>query len=117
MRSFFVLEGVESIETPAQRSEGLGVRLSYFLGSFLEDAINAAKEAAAHPDLYKLWKPVEDVNDPNFHDIAPVMSYGPKAKGFGITCPRDGEPDCSIVDALDKEGLAGEATRSTDARH
>lgn len=27
--------------------------------------------------------------DPDYHEINPVMLYGPKARGFGVECPRD----------------------------
>ena len=44
--------------------------------------------------------------DPNFYQICPVLALGEKGKGFGKICPRDGRPNCSIVDALDPEHRA-----------
>ena len=39
--------------------------------------------------------------DPNFHQVAGLLAYGPLALGKGQHCPRDGRPGCSIVDALE----------------
>ena len=39
--------------------------------------------------------------DPNFYEIAPVLAMGSKGLGFQKVCPRDGQPGCSIVDAVD----------------
>jgi len=39
--------------------------------------------------------------DPNYHEINPVILYGPKARGFGIQCPRDKCMGTSYADALD----------------
>eukprot|EP00931_Biecheleriopsis_adriatica_P084073 TRINITY_DN5777_c0_g1_i4.p1 TRINITY_DN5777_c0_g1~~TRINITY_DN5777_c0_g1_i4.p1 ORF type:complete len:1558 (-),score=201.81 TRINITY_DN5777_c0_g1_i4:84-4205(-) len=47
--------------------------------------------------------------DPNFKQMAPLFSYGEHAPGFGMTCPRDGMPNCSIVDAVILEGDSGPA--------
>lgn len=48
--------------------------------------------------------------NPNFHQLAGVMAYGPWALGKGQCCPRDGKPDCSIVDALEARGKSAHAT-------
>ena len=42
-------------------------------------------------------------SNPNFYQLAGLLSYGPSALGKHKICPRDGMPDCSIVDALRKE--------------
>lgn len=34
-------------------------------------------------------------------EINPVMLYGPKARGFGMECPRDKKMGSSYADALD----------------
>eukprot|EP00435_Cladocopium_sp_Y103_P074134 s1104_g47.t1 len=39
--------------------------------------------------------------DPDYHEINPVMLYGPKARGFGMECPRDKKMGSSYADALD----------------
>ena len=39
--------------------------------------------------------------DPNFYEIAPVLAMGRSGLGFQKVCPRDGQPGCSIVDAVD----------------
>lgn len=39
-------------------------------------------------------------SNPNFYEIAPVLAYGPNGLGYGKTCPRDGKPNCSLVDAV-----------------
>eukprot|EP00929_Paragymnodinium_shiwhaense_P047505 TRINITY_DN24095_c0_g1_i1.p1 TRINITY_DN24095_c0_g1~~TRINITY_DN24095_c0_g1_i1.p1 ORF type:complete len:1117 (+),score=192.80 TRINITY_DN24095_c0_g1_i1:107-3457(+) len=38
--------------------------------------------------------------NPNFHQMAPVLSFGEYGLGHSRTCPRDGDMHCSIVDAL-----------------
>lgn len=48
--------------------------------------------------------------NPNFHQVAGVLAYGPWALGKGLCCPRDGRPDCSIVDALETESNSARAT-------
>eukprot|EP00435_Cladocopium_sp_Y103_P021056 s1106_g5.t1 len=48
--------------------------------------------------------------DPNFHQVAGLMAYGPLALGKGQYCPRDGRLDCSIVDALEASQRSGRAT-------
>ena len=35
--------------------------------------------------------------NPNFHELAPVIAYGPTALGSGSVCPRDGRPGCALV--------------------
>lgn len=39
--------------------------------------------------------------DPDYHEINPVMLYGPKARGFRMECPRDKKMGSSYADALD----------------
>eukprot|EP00435_Cladocopium_sp_Y103_P044340 s1677_g12.t1 len=48
--------------------------------------------------------------DPNFHQVAGLLAYGPLALGKGQYCPRDGRMDCSIVDALEASQRSGRAT-------
>lgn len=73
------------------------------------------------------------MDDPNFYDICPHLAHGPngllppdlsrhpmkmpcidqevtpesdvccQGLGYTMTCPRDGRPHCSLVDALDDE--------------
>jgi len=52
----------------------------------------------------------EEPSDPNFHQVASVLAYGPLALGKGQHCPRDGRLDCSIVDALEATSRSGKAT-------
>ena len=49
----------------------------------------------------------EEPTDPNFHQVASVLAYGPLALGKGQHCPRDGRLDCSIVDALEATSCLG----------
>ncbi|CAL1137456.1 unnamed protein product [Cladocopium goreaui] len=39
--------------------------------------------------------------NPNFYDICPTLAHGSAGMGYNRTCPRDGRPNCSIVDALE----------------
>ena len=48
--------------------------------------------------------------NPNFHQVAGLLAYGPLALGKHLCCPRDGQPDCSIVDALQAESSSAKAT-------
>ena len=48
--------------------------------------------------------------DPNFHQVAALLAYGPWALGKGLCCPRDGLADCSLVDALETECNSAKAT-------
>lgn len=38
--------------------------------------------------------------DPDYYQINHRMLHGEKAKGYGMTCPRDGRKHCSYVDAV-----------------
>ena len=42
------------------------------------------------------------LENPNFHEMAPVVATGETGLGYGKTCPEDGEPHCSIVDAVEE---------------
>ena len=56
------------------------------------------------PDTDAAWNALQTCDypkDPNFHQVASLLAYGPWALGKGKCCPRDGEQDCSIVDALE----------------
>ena len=48
--------------------------------------------------------------NPNFHQVAALLAYGPWALGKGFCCPRDGLADCSLVDALETECNSAKAT-------
>ena len=42
------------------------------------------------------------LENPNFHELANRLAIGSDGLGYGKECPRDGKPNCSIVDALDE---------------
>jgi len=94
-------------------SEGLGVSAAYIIRDFMPEALAAA--AVAHQGDQQPGKaPREfplDLDNPVFHDIAPSMCFGEAAKGYGMQCPRDREPNCAVVDALNSVGKAGRATQ------
>ena len=74
------------------------VRSSYFVRkrNAGEEVQDEFKDAA--------WSALQvcpEPEDPNFHQVAGLLAYGPSALGKGQHCPRDGRPDCSIVDALE----------------
>ena len=48
--------------------------------------------------------------NPNFYQLAGLLAYGPHALGKGQICPRDGRPDCSLVDYFQPCGRSGRAT-------
>ncbi|CAE7290537.1 Caln1, partial [Symbiodinium pilosum] len=41
------------------------------------------------------------LDNPNFYEMSAVLAAGPTGLGYGKTCPRDGKPGCSIVDAVE----------------
>ena len=43
--------------------------------------------------------------DPNFHQLAPLLAYGDHALGRSAVCPRDGRLGCALVDRGDGDGL------------
>jgi hypothetical protein len=50
------------------------------------------------------------VQDMSFTELSQIVAYGDVAYGKGLTCPRDGLHDCSIVDAVLANGHSQEAT-------
>jgi len=101
----------------------LGVLLVYLVDDsedgFVHQALSAA-QAFAPPDKaikdkfwpkdgIKLRDPDEfNPDDPNFYEVKEMLTCSERACGYGQICPRDGKPNCSLVDALDKQGKAGE---------
>ena len=79
----------------------------FILHHLLDIALVAAKNVDPST-LYEGGK-YFNVDDPSFYDIAQVMSHSEDSMGYGKTCPRDGKPNCSLVDALNMEGQAGPA--------
>lgn len=63
-------------------SEEQGISVGYLLKEFHQQAIDVA-----------------GCQDPNFHQLKDLV-YGPTAMGYGLICPRDGLPNCAMVDAL-----------------
>jgi hypothetical protein len=58
-----------------------------------------------------IWAPKElNVQDMTFIELSKVIAYGDVAYGKGKTCPRDGQLDCSIVDAVYPSGYSRKAT-------
>mmetsp|Transcript_43761 Transcript_43761/g.102174 ORF Transcript_43761/g.102174 Transcript_43761/m.102174 type:complete len:1236 (+) Transcript_43761:322-4029(+) len=68
--------------------------------------IQVDDEEAAWNDLPTCDAP----ENPNFHQVAGLLTYGPLALGKDLRCPRDGRVDCSVVDALSAESNSGRAT-------
>lgn len=66
-------------------SESLGMSLDYLIDStqFTEVAQTASQQ-----------------EDPNFHQLAPLLAYGDHALGRSAVCPRDGRLGCALVDVL-----------------
>ena len=86
-------------EIRKERSENLGVSTTYILDVLIDDAKSAATEAAKTQAANAEY-PI-DLDAPTFIGIAKVMCKSDKSKGYGILCPRDRKPNCSLVDALD----------------
>ena len=71
---------------PVPREAVLGISAAWVIDRFPEIARSATGMA-----------------NPNFHEICPAVAMGPRGLGFGKTCPRDGRPGCSVVDAVEEE--------------
>ncbi|CAL1153311.1 unnamed protein product, partial [Cladocopium goreaui] len=52
---------------------------------------------------------VTSAENPTFYDICPKLAHGTAGMGYNRTCPRDGRPHCSIVDALE-DAYSGKVT-------
>jgi hypothetical protein len=50
------------------------------------------------------------VEDMTFIELSKIVAYGDVAYGKGLQCPRDGMPNCSIVDAVYPKGYSQKAT-------
>ena len=62
-----------------------GIRASYVLNNF--------------PDIARFYT---DLPNPDFYQMADVIAKGERGIGYQKICPRDGQPGCSIVDAVDE---------------
>ena len=108
----FVFEELEAVyRQKAREAEwrqdiyGPATRSSYFV------RFRNMGEEVEDPDA--AWNGLricEEPYDPNFHQVAGLLAYGPLALGKGQHCPRDGRPGCSIVDALEATSQSGRAT-------
>ena len=67
-------------------------------------------ESAQDEAAWSRLPPCSPPEDPNFHQVASVLAYGPWALGKHQCCPRDGRADCSVVDALQVNSHSGRAT-------
>ena len=92
-------------------SEMLGVSLAYLLDDFENDAEDAAQKVMQNEDRYK--SDLTTHVNPNFYDIKDAMACSEDAVGKDKVCPRDGQYDCSIVDAFwcCRDGSAGAANQ------
>ena len=62
-----------------------GIRASYVLNNF--------------PDIARFYT---DLPNPDFYQMVDVIAKGERGIGYQKICPRDGQPGCSIVDAVDE---------------
>jgi hypothetical protein len=60
--------------------------------------------------FWSMFKNTIDVKHMDFIDLSKITAYGDVAYGKGVRCPRDGLPDCSIVDAVYSKGFSQKAT-------
>ncbi|CAK9009525.1 unnamed protein product [Durusdinium trenchii] len=109
----FVLEELGSLY--AQKAQEVEWRLNNF-GPVTRVAMSVLlrhRQASLMEDFDAIWDGMPATappEDPNFHQLAGLLAYGPHALGKGHMCPRDGRMDCSIVDVLWKEGKSAPAT-------
>lgn len=79
------------------QSELLGVSVAYLAGADFAQEVASRFGAAVDPDFHELSSGTGG------------LFCGPRGKGLGRTCPRDGLPGCSFVDALEERHV-GRAT-------
>ena len=101
----------EVYKTKAEEAEwredgGFPVTRSGYFVKVRNCRIQVDDEEAAWNDLPTCDAP----ENPNFHQVAGLLTYGPLALGKDLRCPRDGRVDCSVVDALSAESNSGRAT-------
>ena len=77
-------------------------------GPTTECGFRAAGGVGSFGDLPECSVP----EDPNFHQMAALLTYGPNALGKGLLCPRDGKEDCSVVDAFQRDAQTGQSRKS-----
>jgi hypothetical protein len=123
------------IPLSAEESRQLGINLHFVTHIFPQQAQSKAVDLLknilpkkAHPtaDEQKLLRryntpkggissyfgSAEEVNvkSMTFIELSKIVAYGDVAYGKGVRCPRDGQPDCSIVDAVYPRGCSQKAT-------
>eukprot|EP00931_Biecheleriopsis_adriatica_P032308 TRINITY_DN1886_c0_g1_i4.p1 TRINITY_DN1886_c0_g1~~TRINITY_DN1886_c0_g1_i4.p1 ORF type:complete len:1121 (+),score=124.49 TRINITY_DN1886_c0_g1_i4:176-3364(+) len=117
-----------------KESASLGISITYVLGSFRAKLMELVKRqewrqgphgpgllqsfiaefggsVAAPPAEWHNADKTSAPSDPNFIQIAPLVAFGTDAPGFNLTCPRDGQKHCGIVDAVVSKGDSGEANQ------
>jgi len=77
---------VAEVPLDAEKSKELGISAAYVQRFFPDEARRAT-----------------GTENPNFYDLCNALAIGPQGRGYGITCPRDGRPNCSFVDAVEPE--------------
>ncbi|CAJ1398613.1 unnamed protein product [Effrenium voratum] len=67
----------------------------------ISESLGMSLEYLIEPSMFTLTaQTAAGKEDPNFHELAPAIAYGPKALGAAAICPRDGRPGCALVDVL-----------------
>lgn len=108
----YVFEELENVykETAQQAEWRLDDSCPVTLSGYLVKVRNCGIQL---PDPVAVWNAFPKCkypDDPNFHQVAGILAYGPWALGKHLCCPRDGQPDCSIVDALHAASNSSKAT-------
>eukprot|EP00930_Biecheleria_cincta_P021843 TRINITY_DN16062_c0_g1_i2.p1 TRINITY_DN16062_c0_g1~~TRINITY_DN16062_c0_g1_i2.p1 ORF type:complete len:1086 (+),score=137.38 TRINITY_DN16062_c0_g1_i2:418-3258(+) len=127
------------IEEVRQESMLRGVKMSYILDVFDEESqlevdrhewrlfsdgrvmvkegfINRCGNEAGCA-LWEASDPIRAPENPDFEQMAPVIAYGDNALGKGLICPRDGEYDCSLTDALSMNQAPPKESEASSMTH
>ena len=79
------------IEQTRDLSERLGVAVPYITGDFRAEALVASHQTKQNADF-----PV-DLDNPSFYHITEFFCKSEHSKGYQKICPRDWQPNCSVV--------------------
>lgn len=80
-------------------------------GNMTEGCFMMQNKEKAEAEWQHSSQPAQPPANPNFLQIAPIMSFGEHSLGRGHIFPRDGRPHSSIVDGILHRGSSAPATR------
>ena len=91
-----------------QWSEERGISLAWVMGNVAYEAMDRLQKQGKA--LHDFGVDVRSVEDLTFIQLKEIIACGDTGFGYGIVCPRDQKPHCSIVDAVFESGHSAKAT-------